>query len=769
MLHSLIGPIIKKYKRQYLSMVVVSFMGIALLSALSSAYKTQKSSLLCFMEEYRLADGAVLLSSPAPSSLREELLQIEGVREVDPRLMADIPVRLSSGRLLSLRAFTHGKYDFGRRYTWEEAERGDCPNVSLERKFAYHNQIHAGDRMEIKIGEEFQTVCVGSVVSTPECLRVTKDEFMASENSDFSYLFIPEELLSLTEYRGSANQFLFRFEENADGEKIMSRAEEILRENSARVIYSFTREGSAMMQMVNEALSVIRILAIFLPSALFFCAVIITALFISQITRMCRSDMGILRALGFQIREIRKLFCRITLRISLISSALGLLFGVFVYAGVTYSYLNYFTIPQPVYEFDIPMILLSIVLTVVCGQIATFFGTGILSKVSPTEAMTRDITDTRAIPAWMDGFFEKKDPIYKFGVVALFRNGRSFLFSSLCLIAAVVPVFAALSLECSHKNIIAELSNKRIHFDAEIFFDRKQDGEILQLLEETGLVTDCEFAEYVTGELSFGEKKELVKLNLIDPATQKVTIYDEKGRPMHIPPEGIVLDAYTAEKLGAGLGDTVDLAGKDFKVTAFSFQNLNLTQYASRFGKDQDLPGKYVIRCRMKKEDQNRLLEVLSGLDGYSYTIFPDVQLAGVRRDFSMFSLSIYLLLGFSVVMGITVLYNTTLTNLFSQRKELAVLRTLGFRIGVLRRSWLPQTGGMLFAALLAGIPLGMLFSKWTQYLMTTEHFVYASRFEWWQFALTVLLSVFTALISHTAAFDKMKTWNIAEMTKDKE
>ena len=316
-------------------MIAVSSLGIAMMTGMNGAYQTIKKSLDAYVADYRYAD-AVITTGLTDTLWADSLLSLPGVRQVNHRIAADIQIRTPQNRPVTVRAFSYGIRDFQKFFIWEQNERADHPNVALEYKFAKKNGISAGDLLAVKLGDSYETVCVGQIVSSAECLAMIQDSYSWGENSDFGYAFVPEELLYETEYYNQCNQFLLRFDDWVDTETILTRAETLLA--PAEIISSFLYRDSAVFRKMDANIMVQKTLAVVLPTLFFVCMIAVLTLFLSQMIRQSRKDIGILRALGFSQAKIRLLFCAITLVFTLIASVLGIGIGYCLMIPVNRTY-----------------------------------------------------------------------------------------------------------------------------------------------------------------------------------------------------------------------------------------------------------------------------------------------------------------------------------------------------------------------------------------------------------------------------------------------
>ena len=127
------------------------------------------------------------------------------------------------------------------------------------------------------------------------------------------------------------------------------------------------------------------------------------------------------------------------------------------------------------------------------------------------------------------------------------------------------------------------------------------------------------------------------------------------------------------------------------------------------------------------------------------------------------------IVLAFSVIIGLVVIINTIRTNLQEQKKELCVLRTLGFQYSTLSVRLLSQSGVYYVISCILGIPAGIAVTKLALEKLKIENreYPFVNDFRVYLFALLIVLAY--VLISHSISMRTIKSWDLVESVKDKE
>ena len=767
MVKYLLFPIVKKFRKLIFSMIGVSLLGISLLVGLSGAYMSLESSMNRYVEDYHYAD-VVLTTDLTEDSAKDTLADIADVYQVDSRLIIDVPVRLSGGRLLSLRAVSYGIRDFQEFFVWEMNESAEYPNIAMEYKFAEHNHIHAGDLIEIKATDTYETVCVGSIVTRPELFWARRGNYAWEENSDFGYLFIPENYAFGTELDGKCNQFVIRTEDWADEEAVLTAARNRLKANHVDINSSFSYEDSPVKGCIDANLNTLHTLSILVPGLFFATMAAVMWLFLSQIIGQCRKEIGILRALGFKKKQIRFLFCLLTLLITMVACLLGIGIGYLLLHFTAKTFGNFFPLPQVYYIFSRRHMIIAIIATLLIGQFAAMLSTMQLSAIMPSEAMSREAPSrTQRTPRFVERLLKNSSTATKYGVASIFRSGKRFAFSIVCAAISMALILVSAAFHVSKNYLIHQLYDLRIHYDAQIFVKEEPSAEMLTNIAAQNGVSDVEVLSLMSTSISAKGNTADAFFSAPAKGTALLTVYDGNEQPLEIPDRDIILERHLAEELGVGIGDSVSVKGNSLKVAAISDQCANQLQYISQDTMDRLGADQYTIVCHAN--DEEGLLRYLSDMDGYLYTNFTDVMQRANADTFALYSLGVYILIAFSVCLGLLIIYNTTQTNLFEQKRELSVLRSLGFQIREISGIWFIQTAVQFLFACAIGLPLGVVMAKYGLAQMAMEGREYPFVNDLMQFLITVCLVLAYILISHYAAMRNIRKWDIVENIKEKE
>jgi putative ABC transport system permease protein len=249
-----------------------------------------------------------------------------------------------------------------------------------------------------------------------------------------------------------------------------------------------------------------------------------------------------------------------------------------------------------------------------------------------------------------------------------------------------------------------------------------------------------------------------------------VGVYDRYDKKLDIPEQGIILEKHLAEEIGADVGDTVDVNGIAVKIADVSDQSISRFHYISYEAAEKlgDVSLGSVI-CNISQDDEQKLLEFLTENDNYLYAVFTRLAHQGNEKIFKTYDLAAWIIIGFAIIIGLVIVINTAQTNLLEKKRELCVLRTLGFQHSEISRKWFVQSFLQFVLSCIVGLPTGIYIAQIGLQKLSTEgrEYVFANSFN--EYIFTILLVLAYMIVSHFIAMNSMKKWDMVESVKDKE
>ena len=580
-----------------------------------------------------------------------------------------------------------------------------------------------------------------------------------------------EELSQWEGYQVFCNQFLLRFSPEASPDAVLEDVKKALSDAGVEVKSTVLYESSPINRRINNNLIPIETMANFIPMIFFAIAMIVVYLFMSLMIRQCRREIGILRALGFTRFRVVSLFCGAGLLVSLGAVAFGLAVSLAVRGYFVYYFFDIlFPLPVHVLVFSWPKFLLSAVLTLAAVETSTVVSALSISGIQPSEAMTRVKPSAVKISRFVRWALRGASPFLKFSVISLLRSRLRFLFSAVCLAGSVMLIFTSRSLISSTNEILDRTFTRSIHYDCQIFISEKEADDLQRAVAALPYVSDVERMDYYTASFFLNGHSESAKVAVVQENTRLLSVEDQKRNVLPITGDGVVLEKHLAERLGASIGDTVEVNGAPLRVSVVSEQCATRFQYmddtqAYALG---DCTQRSLI-CHVPVEYESEFMGFLVEQDGYLYAVFTHSAYSSCLFLLEGANLACWMLIVIAMIIGLVIVVNTSQTNLLEQKRELCVLRTLGFQHGELSLYWFAQSLLHFLCSCVLGFPAGIAMAKRAIQNMEMELYTYIFVNNPWDYAVTAGLVFAYIVFSHFLSMRSLRRWDIVECVQDKE
>ncbi|MDO4940250.1 MAG: FtsX-like permease family protein [Erysipelotrichaceae bacterium] len=764
MVSILVYPLFKKYIKLFFGISIALALSMSLLFGLTSACDSVDKSLDTFASQYRYADG-IITTKVLDKNICKEIENINGVKSLNYRLTFDFQGKLSNGRYINVRAITYNYRDYGMQYTYDINESGDYPNVSVNKSFLDNNDIEVGDLIEADFADKKETLCMGRSITTPDCVSLILNKYIYGNNPDLAYMYLPEDYLLDTDYNNQFNQLLIFFEDWADQESLMNRIKIIL--GQSNILDDYLYSNSIIRNRIDINIKPVKSLSLLLPSAFFVIVICVSFLFLTQIIKQSRKDIGILRTLGRKITDIYYVFAGLVLFTSFLSIFLGTILGIFVTYLTSTIYVETFNIPYITYKFNIVYYIISIIATIVSGQIAVLLSIGQIKEISPTESLREEVRRPSNFDIKINNKLSNYSSKIKYGINSILKNKKRFIFSTLCLTATVMMIFTSWAFYDSKNEIKSSLFDERIKFDFQFFYDEKINDNDIKLLNQNSFVDAYEILNYIDTTIEFNNRKEDITVRGIEPNSSLIGLYKLNSINADIS-DGLIIEKHIAQNIGANIGDKVLVNGVEFVVEGMVDEYVDRYCYVKNdnLAKIKDIDQYSVV---LKTGDETKAINFANSQDNISIASSTTSNRKGIEKEFSLYNIGVYFIIGFSLIIGFVIVYNTTINSLYEQKKELSVLRTIGYQVKDISRIWLFQTGIQTIISIIVGLILGVYFSRFAMSVISTSTREYPFTSSIKQYYLTIIIVLVFIVFTHYIAMQNIRKWNLVENTKEKD
>lgn len=482
-----------------------------------------------------------------------------------------------------------------------------------------------------------------------------------------------------------------------------------------------------------------------------FFIVVAALVALTSMTRMVTSErieIGTLKAIGYQNREIKKKYIVYAVIAAAVGCAAGLAGGLYLFPLAIYkTYSIMYDIPDLTYTLPIPTIIISAIVALLCTVLAAY--------VACTRELTVDASTLMLPKAPLPGkrvLLEKVGFIWKrlsFTSKVTVRNTFRYAARAVSTVIGIAGCTALLLAGLGTYDSVNAVMDSQFgangisNYDFTLAFTHPQipgQSATLDYIADDARVTGCMLVSMKSLSGGGSERSDPMDVYVFvpsDPAAMNEYIHlrsSKDGSDVEIDDFGGVITAKFAKDTGTSVGDTVWVRDTDnntytIPVTAivenytFHYIYLNATVYTNIFG----APPSYdyalgTLSSAVKDEvvtkdnidSSNKALltaDILDRSDIAALSYMTDTQ-ADFKTIINALSSILYIFIGAAALLAFVVLYNLSNINIQERRREIGTIKVLGFRDGEVSSYIYRENMLLTLIGSVIGIPLG-LFGHW--------------------------------------------------------
>ena len=786
---SLLLPYLKRFWLMLLSVVLVGAFGCGILIGLRNSFHSVKDGINLLVDECGYPDLYAQTIDGVETSylsfLPDDFNKDMGIKEAEYRRTHTTTFNVGensySGRLIGF------NYDSIIKHHIVEGEVADKieNEVRMEYYFAKSNGFKVGDTFKTKMPDG--SICDFKITSTivcPEASIVKADPYSISSSRDFGYVYVSNKLINDHASKKTFNEILINFE----GDKLtldqavdklkaylkekqcIEITEENVKQLRSNMAFATTYDEAEQITYYNDAIKALNLITLLAPAVFFVVVLIVTALFLFQIVKQCRKDIGVMRALGEKTRSISLIFLSIGFVVGLLAWAIGVGIGSVFTLLANGAYGGALKLFPLAFSFQPGVVFISLGVVVFVTVLTAYLASINIARIKPVEAMKALPPTNNNTPLLTRTVFKKAPITLKVSISQSLRNLSRYILSGICLLASDMLIFIALSIGESKVAMMNQLFETRINYDVQVYFDNlPTDEEINLTFNDDSNITSKTLIKYLPSEMvNISNNKKITGLiNGLKDNQDLIKVVDDYQHTIDIPKEGIVLSNYHATLLDAKVGDTITANDKELKVVAISNEYIYQVSY-THF--DSYEPDEYKRGSLLAKvTDQDAFFKKYKDASHVTYISFTNVIHGEFNDRLAAFEISSRLLTAMAIVVGFMIVFNMMQTNLKEQKRTFATMRTLGYQRRSISLANLFTSIVQFIVAMVFAIPLGIVQAKYLLHSISIPDQIYPFPKTWTMYVFSTLIVLAFLLISHFLVMGRMKKWNLPESVKERE
>lgn len=698
-----LGRMIRSELGVFISLILISMLGLSLLILMSSSYLSLKTSISSFLTTCHYPDVVVV-----GGGTTEDVADLEAYSEtasVQDQAICDTLISLPGYSEITLRLYSKTGDDG--LIIADDADVSvpeDTLALTLDPFFAEKHHLSCGDTLTLTWQETEIPAVVTRLAYAPEAQLEERNSYTLLDRNTFYCAYAnTSDMDRLFQLQGYRSQFQIELKDDANASVL---ADAIEADHEDWQVYQ--GDNRPVVRVINNQVNPFNMLSLVFPALFTVVMLLFIFLFCTNIMEKRSREIAICESMGFSKGDVTLLFCSFFLTVTLLASLLGIVIGVAASHWMNRLYREILFLPYLHFSLDSTRCLLGIVFTNVIGQLAVHISMGQFKRRPLTALLKGESTEGTKPPFLLRHLPAQCPWTLRLSLGSILRNKLRFLVGFTSVLGSVMLLFIVISINLSKTEMINFLFEERFHYTMLVELAEDAPSKTLETMAGDDAVAKSAEATVVNTTISCGENTVFTAIEGIPGDTDLVCIYTAEGELIDVPDQGIILAEATAEVLGCKVGDWVQICDQDVQVKALAREDINLVQYCSKAQGEALSVHNRLLFCDLKGDaDLTAFNHSIKDLDGFRYSLVTQSQRESAVYQFRVFDIGALLLIGFTLCMAMVTFYNLGISIWLKRRHEFLVLQTMGCLNREISAIVLWEQLLQLLLGSILGLPLG--------------------------------------------------------------
>jgi putative ABC transport system permease protein len=706
---------------QGLAIAMVVAAGVSMYVMYLANFESLRQTQRAYYERQRFADVFASLKR-APLRIAGRIAAIPGVTAVETRVVANVTLDLenvdepATGRLVSIDPDRRPEVNdlFLRRGRWIEPGRPD--EVLASEGFVIAHGLAPGDTVPAIINGRLRRLRIVGVALSPEFIYSIRPGELVPDDRRFGIFWMDNQALAgAFDMEGGFNDVSLALAPGASTQEVIARLDLILDPYGG--LGAIPRALQLSHWTVENELVQLQNFGLLLPLLFLMVAAFTLNVALTRALTLQRSQIAALKALGYDNLALGWHYMKRALFIGAAGIVLGMAAGAWLGRAIGALYNEFFRFPELLFSIPLRVVVGATALTMAAAAAGAFSAVRRAVRVPPAEAMRPE-----APARYTRTIFETPFVARHLGTAGrmVLRNVARHPLRAAASVFGIGLAVAVLLVGLAFVDAMDRLIETQFWVverqDVTVTFVEPRSAAARHELERLPGVLAVEPLRLVAVRIRSGHRERYLAITGVEPDARLRRIVDDHGRPVRLPPSGVVLSRMLADVLGVAAGGEVTIEVLEgarpirrTAVTGVVDDVLGLSVYMDMQAlhalmREGDVSSGAVMLVDGAQEVQlSRRLQALPAVAGTGFkravlNSFRDIMAANMN-------LTIFLNVLFAGVIAFGVVYNAARVSLSERSHELASLRVLGFTRAEISLILM----GELALLTLAALPLGCL------------------------------------------------------------
>ncbi len=753
---------IRKSKAQFVSILIMATIAVSIITGIDSIWKTIDDHAGVMYAATNISDLWVNIANPAEKELWS-ISRIDGVEKVEKRFVLNALSDLEGSP--TLRIYTVSGQSTLDRPKLLEGGFSSRGGAILDEVFAKEHGLKINDTVAVKINNRwFRFPIEGLALSSEHIYSVkgTTDTF--PDPQKYGFLVINEDMLKGVYGQKVYNQICVKLSAGADIARVKARIDKAIGDDLIGIV---ARDDNSSVSNINTNIQQFQVFAKVFSLMFFLVTALITQSTMLRMVENQRSQIGILKALGYKKGNILWHYTSYGVYTGLLGAFLGFLIGPNLFGRVLLPMLRLNFTDYRI-SLNYANLIFSLVLILLCTGGVSLYACLKLQGDSPS-VLLRDKPPKEGNRIFLENLPELWSRIrFSRKLIArnTLRNKLRLIMSVLGITGCTGLIVASFTITGMVKGIALQTYNITYTYDQKIFLDSKADSRLIHNMKLDGTVQQVK--ETAVEIVCPNGKRKMEVLTVYPRESPLVHLRDVDGNPALLSEDGITMTRKLAQTLNVGIGDTIELKRTDegyIKVPVKQIVHMSVGQ--GMYMTDtyyESLRETFTPTALLVKWEHGPDMAFLNG-DYVDEYVDRTRQIADIQSSIKIVYVAGVMLIAMGGILAFVVLYNSSILNFSERIRDLATLKVLGFYQKEIRSLVLTENILSVLLGLCFGIPVGKILSDIVAGSLN-EQMDLVSHVSAGTVALSTAATAIFALIVNGIVAKKMKNIDMFESLK---
>jgi len=379
-----------RLRAQAFAVAAVAMCGIASLVTMRGAYEALRLAQHGYYQQYRFADVFAGLRR-APAGITSAVRQIEGVADVQARVVFDAPLDVpgleepATGRLISLKPANQNDLNRVHLRAGRLPDPGSRHDILISEAFARANALQAGTVLQAVINGRRESLNVTGIAISPEYINEMRGSGFPDYRR-FGVLWMDHEALGgLLDMREGCNDIVLTLSPGASEAQVIHQLDGLLEPFGGLGAYG--REDQLSHQFISNELAQTNVSATVIPAIFLSVAAFLVHNVLLRLIALQRMQIGLLKSFGYSHGAIASHYMQFALITVATGSMAGIGLGSWLGHGLAHLYARFFHFPTLSFSLSASLVLTALIVSLLSALLGSGLAAHRVLRMTPAEAM----------------------------------------------------------------------------------------------------------------------------------------------------------------------------------------------------------------------------------------------------------------------------------------------------------------------------------------------------------------------------------------------